>query len=266
MVNLKKYLLTIAVILATAINAFADYSSHGRPWDADENYDSSNGLWFALLLIIGATIFVICIVARNIWDKHHEDIKEGAKIVLFFGGLFVLFLIGKSCSESSSNSSSKATNSYQQSIQPSKSVTQQQSSSKAYQPSYNPPVRQLKYRTEYETLDCEHCHGGGSVVCQHCDGSGSIKTSCMECGGTGSRTVRRPRLKDPLDFLSGYDGYETTTESCSACWGRGWIEKKCSYCENDYPMQSSLFKTYVRCQYCGGEGHKTISRQVPYYE
>lgn len=256
--------LTFAVfIMTTVVNAYADYSSHGRPWDADDNYDSSRGLWFLLLLIGGGIIFVICIIARNIWEKHQSDIKEGFKIIAFFGVLILLFFYGKSCSESSSNSNSghsKSSSSMQSSY-----PSTQQPSSHSYQPSYTPPAKQLKLRTEYEEVRCDDCGGFGKVTCPYCNGKGLMDVTCEICHGVGSRQVYkvvRSEL-DPSTWQEINKEYGYENEMCMNCLGSGKKTEFCKHCNSD----ASLFgQTWITCSKCSGHGKTTIAKQVPYYE
>lgn len=260
---MKRCILLLFSVIVSCLCAFADYSSHGRPWDADDNYDSSRGLWFVAFVIIVLIVIGICAFAKHIWDNNKSQVKEGFGIIAFFGGCILLFLAGKTCSEHNHKDNGHVQPLQQPSTpspqyaptHPSNQFTQPQRSNNVYQQPQQP-----RYRTEYYDERCSQCYGSGSVVCTYCGGKGYTSVTCTYCGGRGSKHVR----KGGQNFLTGeWETYETD-EMCSACFGKGVTEQRCSHCNSEYPYGNHLISTYMTCPTCHGQGifHKT--RQVPY--
>lgn len=256
---MTRILLTIYSLFSTVLWAFADYSDRGRPWDADDNYDSSRGLWFAVGIVIVLIVIGIGAFAKHTWDNHKSQVKDGLGTIALFGGCILLFLAGKTCSESSPKDNGNAINVHQ--IQQSQTPIQ---SSPKTAPQHNTTQHQpqLRYRTEYYDVRCSRCNGSGSVVCTYCGGKGYLTVTCSQCGGKGSFHVK----KGGRNFLT--DEWETyeTDEMCVSCFGKGVTETRCNHCNSEYPYGNHLISTYMTCPSCHGQGIYKESRQVPYYE
>lgn len=191
----------------------------------DDNYDNSHGMPILLFFII---IIIICSIVYHIWKNYKDVIIEGVKAIFLIILLAIPFLVWKSCTESSSKEKRYTDTPYSRYQSPTQSInyTRPQTSAVPNQPSYPTQPKQLKYRTENETVECDNCQGAGRVVCPYCEGTGGIKTTCTSCNGTGTITVRQAIFKDIFEPLNGYDENEMiTTRSCVACSGYGWIEK-----------------------------------------
>lgn len=173
---MKRFALSLASFALSVGYAFADYSSRGRPWDADDNYDSSRGIWVVLFIIVVGVVVFIGAAAKHTWDNHKDSIKEGLGIVAFFAVCILLFLGGKACSEQHPKDNGNAVNVnqiHEKVQQPSTPL--HNNSNYIYQetPKHQPV---LKYRTEeyYET--CMDCRGNGVVACRYCNGG---KGACV---------------------------------------------------------------------------------------
>ncbi|MGM9863528.1 MAG: hypothetical protein ACI305_04610 [Lepagella sp.] len=265
---MKRFLSVFISTLCSIEIAFADYSSHGRPWDADDNYDSSHGLWVVLGIIALGVIIFIGAVAKNVWDNHKDSIKEGFGTLVFFGVCILLFLGGKTCSESNKNASDNNVSTHQY-VSPSP-----QTNTQIYQPtlpnnnnSYNNQrMQQPQFRTEYYDEKCYRCSGTGQIVCPYCSGKGYEKVSCSNCNGRGYKQVYKvvrstldPATWEETDKVYGYED-----EYCTYCFGTGYKKSRCSHCNSEYPYGNSLISTYITCPECRGQGVFHKSRQVPY--
>lgn len=260
---MKRLALFIASFALSVGFAFADYSSRGRPWDADDNYDSSSGIWIVLFVIVVGVVVFIGAAAKHTWDNHKNSIKDGLGIVAFFGFCIILFLGGKACSESRSNNSNHAAP-VQQINTPSPQYAPAHPSNQQAIPGVNvDELRQQyqpRYRTEYYDERCSQCYGSGSVVCSFCGGKGYTYVTCSSCNGRGAHHVRKTAQNV---FDDSWDTYETD-EMCMACFGKGSVEQRCNHCNSDYPYGNSLISTYMTCPTCHGQGVFHRSRQVPY--
>lgn len=238
--------------LFSAIQCFADYSDHGRPWDADDNYDSSHGIWFALFILGIIIVVAIYGFAKHIWENHKSEVKDGFGIVAFFGGCILLFLLGKSCSESRPKDNGNAVNVHQ--IQQTKQQPAQQ-----YQPQPRQP--ELRYRTEYYNDICSYCSGTGYITCRFCNGTGHLTANCRECNGKGYTEFTM--------WVSGnlYEGGHNVTShlSCLKCGGKGTETAPCPHCHLIGTKNNSFINGNT-CSTCNGSGRITKSRQVPYYQ
>lgn len=263
---MQKRFFSLFSFLISAIMAFADYSDHGKPWDASDNYDSSHGIGFAIFILIILIVIAIGAAGKHAWDNHKSSIKEGFGYVAFFGGCILLFLAGKACSES--HPKDKGVVNYpqqqQQQIQqhsqpiPGVDVNAIQRQSQQRQP-------QLKFRYEeyYET--CSDCRGSGEVNCRYCGGSGWEKSTCQFCNGSGGhRRVRctscalNERSVSPSSYCieCGNTGYVDV--SCQRCGGSGHESSICPHCD--------MYNHQMRCPSCNGSGRVKRTRQVSYYE
>lgn len=262
---MKRLALFISSFFISASYVFAGYSSHGRPWDADDNYDSSRGLWFVLFIIAVGIIVFLGAVAKHTWDNHKDSIKDGLGIVAFLGVCVLLFLGGKTCSEQhpKDNGNAVNVNHIQDKIQQT-SMPQHNNGNYIYQetPKHQPV---LKYRTEeyYET--CMDCRGSGVVACRYCNGSGWIKSTCSFCNGTGGRhrvrctsCILNEQSVSPSSYCieCGNTGYVETY--CQRCDGSGYESSMCTHCD--------IYNHQMRCTSCNGNGRVSRTRQVPYYE
>lgn len=260
---MKRLFILIALFIQSAQFVWADYSSHGRPWDADDNYDSSRGIWFILFVIVIGIIVIAGAAAKNVWDKHKDSVKEVLGGIAFFGGICILFLIGKQCSESNHNNTSTQQNYAPQNpvVQPQNLHTVPNSKVNNQQP-YQP---QLRYRTEEYFETCSYCNGSGLIPCPKCGGTGWLKSKCSFCNGTGNR--HRVRCLDcimneqaglPSSYCisCGNTGYVDTY--CQRCDGSGYESNMCTYCD--------LYEHKVQCNHCNGYGKIRKTRQVQYYE
>lgn len=257
---MKRLVLLVYSLIISACYVFADYSSHGRPWDADDNYDSSRGLWFVIFIICVGIIVFLGAVAKHTWDNHKDSIKEGLGIVAFLGVCVLLFLGGKACSEQNpkSGDNNNATNIQQvQQTQPQQPVQQ---NNQQYQP-------QLHYRTEYYNETCPTCGGSRFIKCSYCGGKGFVKQACQYCNGQGYKEVYKVvRAEiDPATWQEINPVYGYEKEYCNACFGHGYTEVKCTHCDNNYPYSTVLSSGHT-CSTCQGTGIVERSRQVPYYE
>lgn len=243
----------------SAIQCFADYSDHGRPWDANDNYDSSHGIWFALLILGVIIVVAIYGFAKHTWENHKSEVKDGFGIVAFIGGCILLFVMGKSCSESRPKDNGNAVNVHQIQQQTKQQPTQQ------YQPQPRQP--ELRYRTEYYEGTCDRCGGSGIIACSYCNGRGYTSFTCNECNGYGYKEVRKLRYYDPFEESLGGSSNQPEYEKqyCFSCHGEGVIKQACSHCNSQYPMQD-LFSGRIVCPTCKGLRTVTKSRQVPYYQ
>lgn len=267
---MQKRFLTLISFLISAAYAFADYSNHGRPWDASDNYDSSHGIGFALFILAVIVIVAIGAAGKHAWDNHKSSIKEGLGIVAFFGGCILLFLGGKACSESRPKDNGNAVNvqqyhqQYQQHPQqhsqpiPGVDVNAIQQQNQQRQP-------QLKFRYEYYYETCSDCYGNGTVNCRYCGGSGWVRSTCQFCNGSGGhRRVRctscalNERSVSPSSYCieCGNTGYIET--SCQRCGGSGYESSICPHCD--------MYEHKMRCPTCSGNGRVKRTRQVSYYE
>lgn len=272
-VCVKRTLATLFTFCFSTFLSFADYASRGRPWDADDDYDSSKGIGLYLFLIGIGFIYVIFLIAKNAWKNNKESIKNFFGTVMFFIGMILLFLLMKTCSEAGRHES-PSTYPIQQNPQPvnNNNTIQQYNNS-----NYQQTPTTVHYRTEFYDETCPECGGLGIIVCTFCKGKGYIKITCSNCCGKGSKQVRKHRFKlsSPIE---GYNdllessGEESwwETESCGQCWGEGYIKEKCSHCDNNfdnnYPFMNSLEKSYTTCPTCNGRRVIQRSRQVEYYE
>lgn len=233
---MKRILLTIYSLIFPVLLALADYSDRGRPWDADDNYDSSRGLWFAVGVVIVLIVIGIGAFAKHTWDNHKSQVKDGFGIIAFFGGCILLFLAGKTCSESRPKNNDNAVNVRQ---------VQQPSSQPAKQYQEQPHI-------EFYYEICPSCNGDGFLRCSHCSGTGFISIPCNSCGGKG-----RWLVTNSLNF--------THEEFCTDCLGQGSKQQLCTFCS---PMYVEKFGTtargLVRCQHCNGSGRIQKSRTVYY--
>lgn len=239
--------------LFSAIQCYADYSDHGRPWDADDNYDSSHGIWFALFILGIIIVVAIYGFAKHTWENHKSEVKDGFGIVAFFGGCILLFVLGKSCSESRPKDNGNAVNVHQ--IQQSAQPKNQQNS----QPAYTP---QIHYRTEYYSDVCNYCSGRGYIICNYCKGSGYVQSYCKSCNGTGYSEHQQLVSGNLFDNTPAH--YETIRLTCFSCGGQGVKSESCSHCHL-YHTGSDFIYGYS-CNSCNGSGRITKSRQVPYYQ
>lgn len=258
---MKRLLALCYFVVFWFIQAYADYSDHGRPWDADENYDSSRGIWFVLFIIVIGVVVFIGAVAKHTWDNHKNSIKEGLGIVALFGICILLFLGGKACSEQNHKDNGHSTSVHQQ-FNPQQNL---QDIQKQIQPQRQP---QLHYRTEYYNETCPTCGGSRFIRCQYCDGKGYMKQTCQDCKGHGYKEVYKVVSAEfdpesPWMHKNPQHGYEQ--EYCLACFGKGYNEVKCNHCDNDYPY-NTIFASGHTCPTCNGSGVVERSRQVPYYE
>lgn len=256
-IRMKRLFVLIFIVVSSIGLAFADYSSHGRPWDVDDNYDSSRGLWFVLFIVIVGIIVFLGAVAKNTWDNHKELIKEGLGIVAFFGVCILLFLGGKACSEQHPPNSNSTNTPQTRQVTPQKPLPQNQ---KQYQP-------QLRYRTEYYNETCPSCGGNRFIVCNYCGGKGFIKQTCQYCNGQGYKEVYKVVRSeiDPATWQEINPVYGYEKEYCNACFGHGYKEVKCTHCDNNYPYNVGMTSGHI-CSTCQGTGVVERSRQVPYYE
>ena len=261
--DMKRLLVFLYSFVVSVSLAFADYSDHGKPWDADENYDSSHGIWFALLLLGICIIVFVGAAAKHTWDNHKDSIKDGFGIIAFFGGCILLFLAGKACSEQH-----RKDNGHAVPIRQDYNSSPQNRTTKPSNQNVIPGVNvdeirrqsQPHYRTEYYDERCSQCNGSGSIVCSYCGGKGFSNVTCSNCSGRGSHHVRKTAQNV---FDDSWDTYETD-EMCMACFGKGSVEKRCIHCNSDYPYGNSLISTYMTCPSCHGQGIFHKSRQVPY--
>lgn len=236
---MKRLLVFLYSFLVSVSLAFADYSDHGRPWDADENYDSSHGIWFALLILgIGVIVFVGA-AAKHTWDNHKDSIKDGLGVVAFLGAGVLLFLGGKACSESHPRDNENAVN-----------VHQQYNSTPQSHPQSQP--RQQQPHTEYYYETCNFCNGKGYARCSHCNGAGVIALRCSTCGGSGK--VQR-------ELMTGF----SIDDMCPACQGRGSELIDCQYCSPRFIQDfQCTVNGYTNCSHCNGSGQIQHSRTVYY--
>lgn len=256
---MKRLVLSIASFALSVGFAFADYSSRGRPWDADDNYDSSSGIWIVLFIIVVGVVVFIGAAAKHTWNNHKDSIKEGLGIVAFFGVCILLFLGGKACSEqhTKSNDSGNTPNVHQiQQSHPQQTLPQ----NIQYQP-------QLRYRTEYYNETCPTCGGSRFIKCSYCGGNGFIKQTCQYCNGQGYKEVYKVvRAEiDPATWQEINPVYGYEKEYCNACFGHGYSELKCTHCDNNYPYNTVMSSGHI-CSTCQGTGVVERSRQVSYYE
>ena len=86
-------------------------------------------------------------------------------------------------------------------------------------------------RTEY--IDCNRCHGSGYLTEYY-------NAACRPCGGTG------------------YNGTETTYNTCYSCSGNGYTSTTCSTCDGKgcYPCSTcgGYAKISTNCGECLGSG------------
>jgi hypothetical protein len=61
-------LITILLFISLSLNAIADGSKYGKPWDVDDNYNSGGGglIFFIILILIGV---IIAFVNKNKGSK-----------------------------------------------------------------------------------------------------------------------------------------------------------------------------------------------------
>ncbi len=238
---MKRLLLFLYSLIISACYVFADYSSHGRPWDADDNYDSSRGLWFVLFIIAIGIIVFLGAVAKNTWDNHKDSIKDGLGIVAFLGVGILLFLGGKTCSEQQPKDNGNPVN-----------ANRYNPSSPVNNPQPQPQPRQPQPHTEFYYEQCSYCNAKGYVQCSHCNGTGVIPIRCSYCGGSG---------KVERELMTGF----SIQDMCPACQGRGNELKDCAYCS---PRFISDFQCtvngYQNCTHCNGTGQIQRSRTVYY--
>lgn len=234
----KRFLFFLSFLISAAY-AFADYSDHGKPWDANDNYDSSHGLWFAVFILAVIIIVAIGAAGKHAWDNHKSSIKDGLGVVAFFGGCILLFIAGKACSEQHPKDNGNATN-----VQQYHQQYQQQ----------NPVQQQHKQQphTEYYYEECTACYGKGYVRCPYCNGSGSISNRCNYCNGSG--LVKH-------ELLPGY----IVDDRCEHCNGRGNNLSSCTHCGPRYiPEFQSTVVGYANCAKCNGTGKVQRSRTAYY--
>lgn len=236
---MKRFALSLASFALSVGYAFADYSSRGRPWDADDNYDSSRGIWVVLFIIVVGVVVFIGAAAKHTWDNHKDSIKDGLGTVAFFGVCILLFLGGKACSEQHPKDNGNAVN-----------VHQNNQSSPVNNP--RPQPRQQQPHTEYYYEQCSYCDAKGYVQCSHCNGAGVIPVRCSYCGGSG---------KVERELMTGF----SVQDMCPACQGRGNEFEDCAYCS---PRFISDFQCtvngYINCSHCNGNGQIQRSRTVYY--
>lgn len=261
-IDIKRIFATLFTFCFSTLLSFADYASRGRPWDADDNYDSSRGLWFVFFLIGIGVIVLIGVIAKNTWDNHKDSIKKIFGIVVFVGVMILLFYVGKSCSDANHHEF-PATYPIQQNPQPvnNNNVIQQYNNLKYQQ---TPPT--VHYRTEFYDEICPECEGLGAKICSFCKGKGYVNITCPNCHGEGSEMVNKAVTDfEPQEVGEVKFKWEKVKESCRRCFGEGYIKEKCTHCDNDYPYPSSR-SSYVTCPNCKGRRVVQKSRQVEYYE
>ena len=261
-VCVKRTLATLFTFCFSTFLSFADYASRGRPWDADDDYDSSKGIGLYLFLIGIGFIYVIFLIAKNAWKNNKESIKKFFGTVMFFIGMILLFLLMKTCSEACRHES-PSTYPIQQNPQPvNNNNTIQQYNNSNYQQA-TPTVH---YRTELYDETCPECGGLGAKICSFCKGEGYVKITCPNCHGKGSEMVNKAVTNfGPQEVGDVKFEWEQVKESCRRCLGEGYIKEKCTYCDNDYPYPSGS-SSYTTCSTCKGRGIIQKSRQVEYYE
>ena len=236
---MKRIIITCFTLILWALHVFADISDHGRPWDADDNYDSSRGLWFVLFIIVIGIVVFIGAAAKHAWDNYKNSIKDGLGIVAFFGGCILLFLGGKACSEQHPHDNGNAINVHQQ------YNSTPQTPSKSQQPQQQP-------HTEYYYETCTYCNAKGYVRCSHCNGAGVIPIRCLYCKGTG---------KVERELMTGF----YIEDMCPACQGRGNELTDCEYCSPRFiPYFQCTVNGYTNCPQCNGTGQVQRSRIVYY--
>lgn len=119
-------------------------------------------------------------------------------------------------------------------------------------------------------LTCPSCRGAGETKCSNCSGGGTLR--CNNCSGSG--TIRRqvtrstqvwiPERYDSNGYKIGNTGtyttqtsYDTVSESCSSCNGRGRIT--CSTCYGDGKISCKRCGASgkITCGTCSGSGRNT---------
>jgi hypothetical protein len=257
---MKHLALFVSSLIIYASYALSDYSSHGRPWDANDNYDSSRELCFVLFIVTVGLIVFLGAVAKHMWDNHKGSIKDSLGIVALFGVCILLFLGGNTCSEHhpKSGDNNNATNIQQ--VQPSQPQQPVPQNNQPYQP-------QLRYRTEYYNETYPTCGGSRFIKCSYCSGDGFVKQTCQYCNGQGYKEVYKVVRTEinPATWQKINPKYGYEKEYCNACFGHGHTEAKCTHCDNNYPHNTVLASGHT-CSTCQGTGMVERSRQVPYYE
>lgn len=248
---IKRNLILYSMLLS-ALQCFADYSNHGKPWDADDTYDSSRGLWFAILVLVVLVLVFVGAAAKNTWDNHKSEIKDGLGIVAFFGGCILLFFIGKSYFDSNHTDN---TANEKQTQQP---TTERQNDINSNASTRNEQQITIKYRTEYYDEKCPSCEGSGRIICPYCGGSARMATTCQSCNGSGKRVIHRTGQNFATGEWETFEDYDV----CMNCLGKGVKETVCSYCKNDNYYGTP---SHIACPNCQGRGVFHKSRQVSYY-
>lgn len=264
---MKRVSLISLSLLSTSV-CFADYSSHGRPWDVPGYHTSPlTGIFMVIALIV-----LIGFAVLWIYDKVQEN-KETAGnifgIVVFFGVLLGIAALGNKCEGERKTSSKGMSYPHYQQPSPNKntlSPTIQVQQTQRAQPT-------LKYRdVEYQET-CSTCNGTGHLVCPKCNGTGWITTTCTLCNGAGNHGrgkciyCQGKGYTEDLVFGSG-------KHNCISCNSTGYVTNECHKCSGsgkisdicDITSVANHSTHYVSCSHCNGCGKVTRTKKEPYYE
>lgn len=264
-----KRLSLIALSLLSTSVCFADYSSHGRPWDVPGYHTSPilDGLFMVIGLIVLVGFAVLWIYSKV--QENKETAGNILGIVVFFGVLLGIAALGSKCEgERKSSNKSVSYPHYQQ------SSPNQNTLSPAIQVRPTQKVQPaLKYRDVQYQEPCSYCNGTGRVVCSKCNGTGWISSTCDFCKGKGNHGQSKciycsgKGYTEDLVFGSG-------RHNCISCNGTGYVTNECHKCSGSGKISDICDMTsvanhtthYVSCSHCNGWGKITRTKKEPYYE